>query len=129
MKLNSTIDLYEICAAGDSWLVHPPGLVTDTPQVRDMARRRLVKTSPDVDAGGPGSGRHKEKYDIQLVGREKVAQALLEKLGYKNTSTDESNGKKTISFNHPDGHDAEIVRNKSYIWQVKLNGPDEHHKE
>jgi DNA-directed RNA polymerase subunit RPC12/RpoP len=47
MKLGSTIDLY---AAGDSWLVHPPGLKTDTPVVRDMARRRLVRTNPDVDS-------------------------------------------------------------------------------
>ena len=56
MKLNDTIGLY---AGGDSWLVHPPGLITDTPKVRDIARRRMVKTNPDIDAGGPGSGRHK----------------------------------------------------------------------
>jgi hypothetical protein len=62
MKLQSTIDLYAT-AGGDSWLVHPPGLVTDTPQVRDIARKRLVKTNPDIDAGGPGikTARYKEK--------------------------------------------------------------------
>ena len=121
-------------------------------------RRRLVKTNPDVDAakiirqypeefersfkrasklarkekklkaGGPGSGRHKETYDVQLVGREKAAQDLLEKLGYNKTS-EETNGKKVISLQHPNGHSAEIVRNKNYTWQVKLNGPDEHHQE
>ena len=49
MNLKSTIALHG-AAGGDSWLVHPPGLETDTPKVRDMARRRLVKTNPDVDA-------------------------------------------------------------------------------
>lgn len=47
MKLNETISLH---GTGETWLNHPPGLETDTPQVRDMARRRLVKTNPDVDA-------------------------------------------------------------------------------
>lgn len=47
MKIDSTIRLY---GGGDSWLVHPPGLITDTPAVRDIARRRLVKTNPDIDA-------------------------------------------------------------------------------
>lgn len=56
MKLKSTIDLFAV-AGGDSYLNHPPGLITDTPKVRDIARKRLVKTNPDVDAGGPGSGR------------------------------------------------------------------------
>lgn len=55
MKLSNAIDLYA-AAGGDSWLVHPPGLETDTPKVRDMARRRLVKTNPDVDAA-----KYKEK--------------------------------------------------------------------
>src|SRR5271157_4467616 len=55
MKLNGAIDLYA-AAGGDSWLVHPPGLETDTPKVRDMARKRLVKTNPDVDAA-----KYKEK--------------------------------------------------------------------
>lgn len=49
MNLKSTIAIHAV-AGGDSWLVHPPGLITDTPKVRDMARRRLVKTNPDVDA-------------------------------------------------------------------------------
>ena len=55
MNLKSTISLYAV-AGGDSSLVHPPGLVTDTPKVRDMARKRLVKTNPDVDAA-----KYKEK--------------------------------------------------------------------
>lgn len=52
-----------------SWLVHPPGLKTDTPQVRDMARRRLVKTNPDIDAGGPGkAAKYKEKSQTDNAG-------------------------------------------------------------
>jgi|SRR5579864_2355760 len=33
--------------------------IAQTPAVRDLARKRLVKTNPDVDAGGQVSGRHK----------------------------------------------------------------------
>lgn len=47
MKINETIALH---GTGETWLNHPPGLVTDTPKVRDIARKRLVKTNPDVDA-------------------------------------------------------------------------------
>ena|ERR1039458_1212921 len=47
MNLKGTIALH---GTGETWLNHPPGLVTDTPQVRDIARKRLVKTNPDVDA-------------------------------------------------------------------------------
>jgi hypothetical protein len=47
MKLKDTIEIH---GTGETWLNHPPGLVTDTPKVRDIARKRLVKTNPDVDA-------------------------------------------------------------------------------
>ena len=47
MNLKSTIALH---GTGETWLNHPPGLITDTPKVRDIARRRLVRTNPDVDA-------------------------------------------------------------------------------
>jgi len=33
--------------------------IAQTPKVRDIARKRLVRMNPDVDAGGIGSGRHK----------------------------------------------------------------------
>ena len=79
MKLSSTIDLY---AAGDSWLVHPPGLVTDTPQVRDIARKRLVKTNPDVDAGGPGSGRHRHGGFSMSSPGQRIAHTKLVKAGF-----------------------------------------------
>lgn len=49
MRLKDTLSLYGV-AGGDSYMNHPPGLITDTPKVRDIARKRLVKTNPDVDA-------------------------------------------------------------------------------
>lgn len=56
MKLEATLQLYAAAAGGQSTgssLVNTPGRVTDTPKVRDIARRRLVKMNPDVDAGTP----------------------------------------------------------------------------
>ena len=53
MNLATAIRLYAQAAgtaSEGSSLTHPPGLITDTPKVRDIARRRLVKTNPDVDA-------------------------------------------------------------------------------
>lgn len=46
-----------------SKIMSHPDLST-TPEVRDLARKRLVKTSPDIDAGGLGSGRHKERINL-----------------------------------------------------------------
>lgn len=55
MKLSNTIKLFCTAAGGQttgSDLTHPPGLITDTPKVRDIVRKRLVRpiNSPDVDA-------------------------------------------------------------------------------
>lgn len=55
MKLNSTISLYGGQSGGSS-LINTPGNATDTPAVRDIARKRMVKTNPDVDAA-----KYKEK--------------------------------------------------------------------
>lgn len=49
MKLNETLSLYAGQSDGSS-LINTPHRVTDTPAVRDIARKRLVKTNPDVDA-------------------------------------------------------------------------------
>lgn len=55
MKLSSTILLFGSQSGGSS-LINTPGNVTDTPVVRDIARKRMVKTNPDVDAA-----KYKEK--------------------------------------------------------------------
>ena len=46
--------------------------VSTTPEVRDLARKRLVKTNPDIDAGGPGSGRHKELMTLKQQFLDKI---------------------------------------------------------
>lgn len=59
MNLKTAMSLYAGQSGGSS-LVDSPDTVTDTPKVRDMARRRLSKSNPDIDSGGVGSGRHSE---------------------------------------------------------------------
>lgn len=49
MNLKTAISLYAGQSGGSS-LINTPNTISDTPKVRDMARRRLVKTNPDVDA-------------------------------------------------------------------------------
>src|ERR1700751_70167 len=56
-NLKATMALYAEAggtgaSTGETWQNHPPGLATDTPKVRDIARKRQVRpfASPDVDA-------------------------------------------------------------------------------
>jgi hypothetical protein len=47
--LATTIAIYAGQSGGSS-LINHPGDVMDTPKVKDIARHRLVRTNPDVDA-------------------------------------------------------------------------------
>jgi hypothetical protein len=52
-NLKTTMDLYATAAgtqSGGSSLINKPGAVADSPVVRSLSRKRLVRTNPDIDA-------------------------------------------------------------------------------
>ena len=126
MKIDSTIRLY---GAGDSWLVHPPGLITDTPAVRDIARRRLVKTNPDIDASALS-----QKDNAAFIGKKYRTQDL--KYGHLVGEFDSSGEAQKASLarpytrvlRHEEPNQSQKTRNKTRKKAIQTN-PDNPDKE
>jgi hypothetical protein len=136
MKLKSTMDLYSAAAggqAGGSSLINYPGSPADNanlPNVRDKARKRLVRpfASPDVDAGQ--STNEKGQTDsAAFTGKKYIVQDT--KYGHFTSEHDSSSSASLAEqarpysriLRHVPPHNDQRVRNKSIKHIAKVN-PD-----
>lgn len=124
MKLDVAIHAFTSGGQSDgSSLTHPPHMITDTPAVRDIARHRLVKTNPDVDAEG-------QTDEAAFVGKKYRTQDT--KYGHLINEYDSSDEAKTSALarpytrvlRHDEPNQLQENRDRSFKKSQKFN-PDE----
>ena len=129
-NLATTIALHATAAGGQtegSDLINLPNSKTDSPQVRDIARARLVKTNPDVDAAKYNETPQKD--NAGFIGKRKVVQDT--RYGHLISEHDNSDSAETAMFarpytrvlHHPEIKQTQKSRNAARKKAAKVN-PD-----
>lgn len=96
MKLDTAMRLYAGQSGGSS-LVDSPNTISDTPKVRDIARRRLSKTNPDVDAAK--ESKNQQTDSAAFVGKKYRVQDT--KYGHLTSEHDDSESANTAMLARP----------------------------